>query len=128
MRKINVVSTKPIVKTGIAELDKEIGGLFIGERSIIFGAAKEGVELFITLVKKDCNISPDPCSGFPSGVECRTGRTIFVAECTERKDLPSKICDIAENIFQIRERNGKHYVYVWKNRMKGIYDFECEIK
>ena len=34
--KYNIVSTQGIVKTGVAELDNEIGGLHIGENTILF--------------------------------------------------------------------------------------------
>lgn len=52
--KYNIVSTQGIVKTGIAELDNEIGGLHIGENTILFGGDREGTDLFLESVKKGC--------------------------------------------------------------------------
>lgn len=126
--KYNIVSTQGIVKTGIAELDNEIGGLHIGENTILFGGDREGTDLFLESVKKDACMSPDSSRGWDSVIECRTGRSIVVHECMTRTELPIKEDCLAENIFQITERDGRHYLRVLKNRMNGVHDFECEIR
>ena len=119
MEKYNIVSTKNVVKTGISRLDKEIDGLFIGDSTIVFGADTIGIEMFLNRIREDSIISTD--------IDCRHCCTLKVFECLEKADLPIIECDVATNIFQITARGGKHFVYVWKNRMKGICDFECEL-
>lgn len=119
MKQYNLISTKDIVHTGIAGLDKEIVGLYIGERTILFGKDKEGISAFMERLKNDCMVS--------SRLPCRTIRTVYVCDCEQRHELPHPLVDIAENVLQIFERDGKHIVYVWKNRMNGKEGFECEI-
>lgn len=119
MKQYNLISTKNIVHTGIAELDKEIVGLYIGERTIIFGKDEEGISAFMERLKKDCMVCTDLTS--------RTIRTVYVCDCEQRHELSLPLADIAENVLQIFERDGKHIAYVWKNRMNGKEGFECEI-
>lgn len=122
MKQYNLISTKNIVHTGIAGLDKEIVGLYIGERTILFGKDKEGVKRFIEKLNLDCVVRAD------NNVTCRTNRAIYVYDCEHKAELPHPHTDIVENVLQIVERDGRHYVRVCKNRMNGVHDFECEIK
>ena len=121
MKQYNLISTKNIVQTGIVELDKEIGGLYIGEKTILFGTDETGVNLFIEKLKNECRITSD------SMLESRNRRSVYIYECKRRNELPGVEADTAENIFEIFENDGRHYVRVCKNRMNGVFDFECEI-
>ena len=122
MKQYNLISTQNIVPTGIAELDERIVGMYIGETTIIFGNDKEGVRRFFDKMEIGCKITSDP------NLESRMKRKICVCDCEHRDELPHPEMEIAENVLQIVEREGRHYVRVWKNRMNGVHDFECEIK
>jgi len=121
MKQYNLISTKNIVHTGIVGLDKEIVGLYIGERTILFGKDREGVRRFMGKLSLGCVVRTD------NNVTCRTSRTIYVYDCEQKKELPPSVVDAVENVFFLFEKNGRHYVRVCKNRMNGVFDFECEI-
>ncbi len=119
MKQYNLLSTKNIVHTGIAGLDKEIVGLYVGEKTILFGKDEKGVRKFMGKLENGCMVSTKLAS--------QTNRAIYVYDCGEREELPHPQIDIVENIFQIVERDERHFISVCKNRMNGVFDFECEI-
>ncbi len=114
-------------RTGIAELDDKIVGLYYGEKVVIFGDDEEGVNLFLDIMKKSNRIIEIDCACMKVS-ELGNMRKITVYKCDQKEQVNANVIDTAENVFKIYERDGRHFLSVLKNRMQGVFDFECEIK